>query len=72
MTKVLSKHICQVIFTINKIDFDMTHSNDIANVMISDVNIFRSFFSHRIRHNKDQSLIITTDGYSIKIKTNLL
>ena len=53
MTKVLCKHICQIIFTVYKIDLDVTSSYDVMNIMISDVNMFRSFFRYQIRCNED-------------------
>ena len=43
MAKVLGKHICWVIFAINKVDFDMTHSYDVTDIVIPDVNMLDLF-----------------------------
>ena len=61
MTKILCKHIYWVVFSIDEVNFDVSYSNDITDVIVLDDNVFRSFLGYRVRCDKDQTLVVTTD-----------
>ena len=61
-TQVLSQQICGIIITINEVDFCQATVNDLANIVIPDINVLRSLFSDRIRGDKNRALVISADG----------
>ena len=60
-TQVLCQQVCRIIVTINEVDFCQAAVNDLANVVVPDVDVLRSLFSDRIRGDKDRALVISTD-----------
>ena len=52
-TQVLSQQIRGIVITIDEVDFCQAAVNDLANIVIPDVNVLRSLFSDRIRGDKD-------------------
>ena len=61
-TQVLSQQICGIVITINEVDFCQATVNDLANIVIPDINVLRSLFSDRIRGDKNRALVISADG----------
>ena len=60
-TQVLSQQICRIVVTIDEVDFCQAAVNDLANIMVPDIDVLRSLFSDRIRGDKNRALVITTD-----------
>ena len=60
-TQVLSQKIRRIVITIDEVDFCQAAVNDLANVMIPDIDVLRSLFNDRIRGDKNQALIIAAD-----------
>ena len=60
-TQVLGQQICGIIITIDEVDFSQAAVNDLANIVVPDVDVLRSLFSDRIRGDKDRALVIAAD-----------
>ena len=60
-TQVFSQQIRGIIITIDEVDFCQATVNDLANVVIPDIDVLRLLFSDRIRGNKNQALVIAAD-----------
>ena len=60
-TQVLSQQIRGIVITIDEVDFCQATVNDLANVVVPDVDVLRSLFSDRVGGDKDRALIIPTD-----------
>ena len=60
-TQVLSQQIRGIIITIDEVDFCQATVNDFANVVIPDIDVFRSLFSDQVRGDKNRALIISAD-----------
>ena len=60
-TQVLSQQIRGIIITIDEVDFCQAAVNDLANIVIPDIDVLRSLFSDRIGGDKDRSLVIAAD-----------
>ena len=52
-TQVLSQQICGIVITIDEVDFCQAAVNDLANVVVPDIDVLRSLFSDQIRGDKD-------------------
>ena len=52
-SQVLCQQICRIVVSINEVDFGQAAVNDFANVVIPDIDVLRSFFSDRVRGDKD-------------------
>ena len=59
--QVFRQQICGVVITIDEVDFCQAVVNDLANVVIPDIDVLRSLFSDRIRGDKDRALVIAAD-----------
>ena len=60
-TQVLSQQIRGIVITIDEVDFCQAVVNDLAYVVVPDIDVLRSLFSDWIRGNKNRALIITAD-----------
>ena len=60
-TQVLGQQIRGIIITIDEVDFCQAAVNDLANVVIPDIDVLRSLFSDRIGGDKNRALIISAD-----------
>ena len=60
-TQVFSQQICGIVITIDEVDFSQATVNDLAYVMIPDVDVLQSLFSDRIGGDKDRALVISAD-----------
>ena len=60
-TQVLSQQIRRIVITIDEVDFCQAAVNDLANVVVPDIDVLRSLFSDRIRGDKDRALVIAAD-----------
>ena len=60
-TQVFSQQIRGIVITIDEVDFCQAAVNDLANIVVPDVDVLRSFFSDRIRGDKNRALIISAD-----------
>ena len=60
-TQVLSQQICGIVITIDEVDFCQAAVNDLANVMIPDIDVLRLFFCDRIGGDKNRALVIPAD-----------
>ena len=47
-SQILSQQICGIIITIDEVDFSQAAVNDLANIVVPDVDVLRSLFSDRI------------------------
>ena len=47
--KVLSQQIRRIVITIDEVDFSQAAVNDLANIVVPDIDVLRSLFSDRIR-----------------------
>ena len=72
MSQVFSEQVGGIVISVDVVDFDVLVLNIFAYGMIANVNVLRSLLRHRVGGDEERTLIITTDGYSFKIKTNLL
>ena len=63
--KVLCKDIRRVFHTRYEEDFDSTFFNDIADVVVVNVNVFGAALSDHILRDKESTLVVTADGYRI-------
>ena len=52
-TQVLSQQIRGIVITIDEVDFCQAAVNDLVNVVVPDIDVFRSLFSDQIRGDKD-------------------
>ena len=59
--QVLSQQIHGIIITIDEVDFSQAAVNDLANVMVPDIDVLRSLFSDRVGGDKDRALVISAD-----------
>ena len=59
--KVLGQQIRGIIITIDEVDFCQAAVNDLANVVVPDVDVLRSLFSDQIGGDKNQALVIAAD-----------
>ena len=60
-SQVLSQQICGIVISIDEVDFGQAAVNDLANVVVPDVDVLRSLFSDQVRGDKDRALVITAD-----------
>ena len=60
-TQVFSQQIRGIVITINEVDFCQAAVNDLANVVIPDVDVLQSLFSDQIRGDKNRALVISAD-----------
>ena len=60
-TQVLSQQIRGIIITIDEVDFCQAAVNDLANVVVPDIDVLRSLFSDRIGGDKNRALVISAD-----------
>ena len=60
-TQVLSQQICGIVITIDEVNFCQAAVNDLANVVIPDIDVLRSLFSDRIGGDKNRALVISAD-----------
>ena len=60
-TQVLSQQIRGIIITIDEVDFCQAAVNDLANVVVPDIDVLQSLFSDRIRGDKNRALVISAD-----------
>ena len=60
-TQVFSQQIRGIVITIDEVNFCQAVVNDLANVVVPDVDVLRSLFSDRIRGDKDRALVISAD-----------
>ena len=60
-TQVLSQQIRGVVITIDEVDFCQAAVNNLANVVIPDIDVLQSLFSDRIGGDKDRALVIAAD-----------
>ena len=60
-TQVFSQQIRGIVITIDEVDFCQAAVNDLANVVVPDVDVLRSLFSDRVRGDENQALVISTD-----------
>ena len=60
-TQVLSQQIRGIIITIDEVDFCQAAVNDLADIVVPDVNVLRSLFSDRIRGDENRALVIAPD-----------
>ena len=60
-TQVLSQQIHGIIITIDEVDFSQATVNDLANVVVPDIDVLRSLFSDRIGGDKNRALVVATD-----------
>ena len=61
-TQVFSQQIRGIVITIDEVDFCQAAVNDLANIVVPDINVLRSLFSDRIRGDKNRTLIVSADG----------
>ena len=59
--QVLSQQICGIIITIDEVDFCQAAVDDLANIVIPDIDVLRSLFSDRIGGDENRALIISAD-----------
>ena len=59
--KILSQQIRGIVITIDEVDFCQAAVNDLANIVVPDVDVLRSLFSDQIRGDKDRALVISAD-----------
>ena len=59
--KVLGQQIRGIIITIDEVNFCQAAVDDLADVVVPDVDVFRSLFSDWIGGNKDRALVIPAD-----------
>ena len=60
-TQVLRQQIRGIVITIDEVDFCQAAVNDLANIVIPDIDVLRSLFSDRIRGDKNRALVIAAD-----------
>ena len=60
-SQVLSQQIRGIFITIDEVYFCQAAVNDLANVVIPDIDVLRSLFSDRIRGDKNRALVISAD-----------
>ena len=60
-TQVLCQQIHGIIITIDEVDFRQAAVNDLAYVVVPDIDVLRSLFSDRVRGDKDRALVIPAD-----------
>ena len=60
-TQVLSQQIRGIVITIDEVDFGQAAVNDLANVVVPDIDVLRSLFSDWVRGNKNRALIVSAD-----------
>ena len=52
-SQVLRQQIHGIVITINEVDFCQATVNDLMNVVIPDINVFRSLFSDQVKGDKN-------------------
>ena len=60
-TQVLSQQIRGIVITIDEVNFCQAAVNDLANIVVPDVDVLRSLFSDWIGGDKNRALVITAD-----------
>ena len=60
-TQVFGQQIRGIVITIDEVDFCQAAVNDLANIVIPDIDVLRSLFSDRVRGDENQALIISAD-----------
>ena len=60
-TQVLSQQIHGIIITIDEVNFCQAAVDDLADVVIPDIDVLRSLFSDQIRGDKNRALVIAAD-----------
>ena len=60
-SQVLSQQIRGIVITIDEVNFCQAAVNDLANVVIPDVDVLRSLFSDRVGGDKNRALVISAD-----------
>ena len=60
-SQVFRQQIHRIVITIDEVNFCQAAVNDLANVVIPDINVLRSLFSDRVRGDKDRALVIPAD-----------
>ena len=61
MTKVLGKHICRVVCTIDEEDFDVSLCYDFPDVVVPNINMLGSSLSHGVGRDEDGALIVASN-----------
>ena len=51
--QVFSQQIRGIVITINEVNFGQATVNDLANIVIPDIDVLRSLFSDRVRGDKN-------------------
>ena len=60
-TQVFGQQIHRIVITIDEIDFCQATVNDLANVVVPDVDVLRSLFSDRVGGDENRALVISAD-----------
>ena len=60
-TQVFSQQIRGIIITIDEVDFCQAAVNDLANIVVPDIDVLRSLFSDRVGGDKNRALVIAAD-----------
>ena len=60
-TQVLSQQIHGIVITIDEVDFCQAAVNDLANVVVPDIDVLQSLFSDRVRGDENRALVISAD-----------
>ena len=60
-TQVLSQQIRGIVITIEEVDFCQAVVNDLANVVVPDIDVLRSLFSDQVGGDKNRALVISAD-----------
>ena len=60
-TQVLSQQIHGIVITIDEVDFCQAAVDDLANVVVPDVDVLRSLFSDRVGGDKNRALVISAN-----------
>ena len=61
MPEILCEHVCGILATFNKENFNLTVGYYFPDIVVPDVDVLRSLLLHRVGGNEDRSLIISAD-----------
>ena len=69
--QVLGEEICRIFLPLNEVHFHNFSADDLANVVVADVDVFQPLFSDRVGGDEDRALVITADRDGLKVIAKL-
>ena len=71
MSEVLGEHVCGIVVSVDVEDFDKLALNDLADVVVANVNVLGTTLRDRVVCHKDRTLVVTADGKRTELVADL-